>query len=180
MSKVLSTIKDLVVTLLIAFIIAMALKCFVVDSCKILSGSMIPTLEKGDRVLVSKISYLVGEPQRGDVIIFDPPAEYNEGVEYIKRVIGLPGETVEVKEETVYINGEPLAEDYLYEKPAYTMEPVTVPAGKYFVLGDNRNNSADAHVWVEESADPFISKDDIDAKAVFQYYPFDEIGTIKK
>lgn len=176
MTKFLATIKDLAITLLIAFVIAMVLKCFVVDSCKILSDSMVPTLEKGDRVIVSKISYIIGEPERGDVIIFEPPAEVNEGVDFIKRIIGLPGEIVEIKDETVYIDGEPLSEDYLNEKPLYDFGPVTVPEGKYLVLGDNRNYSADAHVW----SDPFISKEDIEAKAIFQYFPFDEIGLIEK
>ncbi|MDO4541829.1 MAG: signal peptidase I [Bacillota bacterium] len=180
MSKVLSTIKDLVVTLLIAFVIAMVLKCFIVDSCKILSDSMVPTLNKGDRVLISRISYIIGEPKRGDVIIFEPPAEVDEGVDFIKRVIGLPGETVEVRDGVVYINNEPLSEDYISEPPNYDLGPISVPEGKYFVLGDNRNNSADAHIWLEIASDPFISEDSIDAKAVFQYFPFNEIGLIEK
>lgn len=180
MSKVLSTVKDLVITLLIAFVIAMVLKCFIVDSCKILSDSMVPTLNKGDRVIVSKISYIIGEPQRGDVIIFQPPDEVNQGVDFIKRVIGLPGETVEVKDGSVYINDIPLEEDYIAAEPTYNFGPVEVPEGEYLVLGDNRNNSLDAHYWLSQGYHAFISQDDIDGKAVFQYYPFDEIGTIKK
>ncbi|MEE0776539.1 MAG: signal peptidase I [Bacillota bacterium] len=174
MSKFFSAVKELLVTLVVAILIAMVLKFFILDSCKILSGSMEPTLVKDDRILVFKLSYVFGEPQRGDIIIFDPPKEVDEGVEYIKRVIGLPGETIEIKEGMVYIDGEPYEEDYIAEKPTYTFGPVTVPEGEYFVLGDNRNRSADAHVWTY----PFISLDDIQSKAICQYYPFSEIGLL--
>lgn len=174
MSKVFSAIKDIGLTLLIAVVIAVVLKFFIIDSCKILSGSMIPTLNVDDRILVSKISTHFKEPKRGDIIIFQPPEEVDEGVDFIKRVIGLPGETVEVKDGYVYINGKAIKEDYLAEQPNYTFGPVTVPEGQYLVLGDNRNNSADSHRW----SYPFISKDDIDAYALFKYYPFNDIGKI--
>ncbi|MEG0873878.1 MAG: signal peptidase I [Clostridiales bacterium] len=176
MSNFLSTIKDFVVTLLIAVVIAVILKFFIIDSCKILSGSMMPTLEKDDRVLVFKLAYKISEPKRGDVIVFDPPAEIDEGVGFIKRVIGLPGDTVEIKNQAVYVNGKALSEDYLMEKSKDNFGPVTVPKGEYFVLGDNRNNSLDSHLW----SYPFITLDDIESKAFFQYYPFSDIGLIKK
>ncbi len=171
MSKIFGAIKELLITLIIAVLIAMVLKFFIIDSCKILSGSMEPTLVKDDRILVFKLAYVFGEPQRGDIIIFDPPDEVDQGVEYIKRIIGLPGDTIEVSNGMIYINGEPYEEDYIAEEPTYEFGPVTVPEGEYFVLGDNRNRSADAHVW----SYPFISLDDIQAKAICQYYPFNEM-----
>ena len=114
--KFLSAMKELVVTLILAVVIAAILKFFIVDSCRILSESMASTLNTGDRIIVFKLSYLFEEPERGDIIIFEPPAEMDEGADFIKRIIGLPGETVEVRSgEGVYINGEFLEESYINE-----------------------------------------------------------------
>ena len=174
--KFLSAMKELVVTLVLAVVIAAVLKFFIVDSCKILSESMASTLNTGDRIIVFKLSYKFGEPERGDIIIFEPPAEMDEGADFIKRVIGLPGETVEVKaNEGVYINGEFLEEPYINEIPAYDFGPVVVPENHYIVFGDNRNRSADSHYW----SYPFISFDDIDGKALFQYFPFNDMKVYK-
>ena len=170
-----SSFKDLLVTLLIAAVIAFALKYFVITSCKVLSSSMLPTLSIDDRVLAFRLSYNLGEPQRGDIIIFEPPAEHDEGVDYIKRIIGLPGETLEVKEGKVFIDGVALEESYIAEAPNYEFAAVTVPEDEYFVMGDNRNHSLDSHLWTYH----FVKADDIDGKIIFQYYPFTELGTFK-
>ena len=174
--KFLSAMKELVVTLILAVVIAAILKFFIVDSCRILSESMASTLNTGDRIIVFKLSYLFEEPERGDIIIFEPPAEMDEGADFIKRIIGLPGETVEVRSgEGVYINGEFLEESYINEIPSYDFGPVTVPENSYIVFGDNRNRSADSHYW----SYPFISFEDIDGKALFQYFPFTDMKIYK-
>lgn len=174
--KFLSAMKELVVTLILAVVIAAILKFFIVDSCRILSESMASTLNTGDRIIVFKLSYLFEEPERGDIIIFEPPAEMDEGADFIKRIIGLPGETVEVRSgEGVYINGEFLEESYINEIPSYDFGPVTVPENSYIVFGDNRNRSADSHYW----SYPFISFEDIDGKALFKYFPFTDMTVYK-
>lgn len=174
--KFLSALKELAVTLILAVLIAMVLKFFIIDSCKILSESMVSTLNVGDRILVFKLAYKFEDPERGDIIIFEPPAEMDEGVDFIKRIIGLPGETVEVKaDEGVYINGELLNEPYINEIPEYDFGPVTVPEGNYIVLGDNRNRSADSHYW----SYPYITFEDIDGKALLRYFPFNDMTLYK-
>ena len=170
--KFLSGLKDFFITLLIAVVIAAVLKFFIVDSCKLLSESIASTLNTGDRIIVFKLAYRFGDPERGDIIIFDPPAEMDEGTDFIKRIIGLPGEVVEVRAgEGVYINGTFLEEPYIEEIPQYDFGPVTVPDECYIVFGDNRNRSADSHYW----SYPFITVDDIDGKTICRYFPFDEM-----
>ncbi len=172
--KFLSALKEFLITFLLAVIIAVILKFFIVDSCKLLSDSMATTLNTGDRIIVFKLAYKFGDPERGDIIIFDPPAEMDEGTEFIKRIVGLPGDVVEVKaNDGVYINGEFLEESYITEIPNYDFGPVTVPEGNYIVFGDNRNRSADSHYW----SYPFITFDDIDGKAVCRYFPFNAMTT---
>ncbi|MBA7716255.1 Signal peptidase I T [subsurface metagenome] len=135
---------------------------------------MEPGLESGQRVLVNQVAYYFREPERGDVIIFDPPFKSEEP--FIKRIIGLPGESVEIKQGTVYIhkNGNTLVldEPYLKEPPAYTFKGDTLPEDEYFVLGDNRNNSQDSHTgWT-------VKREDIIAKAWLSIWPWDRWGVI--
>ena len=135
---------------------------------------MEPGLEPEQRVLVNKVAYYFGEPERGDVIIFDPPFESEEP--FIKRIIGLPGESVEIKQGTVYVhkNGNTLAldEPYVKQPPTYTLEITRIPEGEYFVLGDNRNNSQDSHTgWT-------VKRKDIIAKAWLSIWPWDRWGFI--
>jgi signal peptidase I len=106
---------------------------------------MEPNFETGQRLIANKIIYRFDNIDRGDVVILRPPTGVN--VDYIKRVIGLPGETVEIKIGRVYIDGAPLSEPYVLEVPRYTMKKLQVSQGYYFVLGDNRNNSNDSHIW---------------------------------
>ncbi len=168
-----SFIKDTLTIIIAAVALAMLLKTFIVDTRMIPTTSMYPTIEISDRLIVSKLSYLFdNQPARGDIVVFEPPAELNEKYDLIKRVIGLPGETLEVREGSVYINGQPLEEDYLAEPPDYEYGPITVPEGSYFMLGDNRNASYDSHRWLN----PYIPKDDIKAKALCRYWPLNRIG----
>ena len=158
-------VKILVTAAAIAFV----LNTFIIANSKVPSGSMENTIMTGDRVIGSRLSYLFDEPKRGDIVIFKhPTGPGNEVTTLVKRVIGLPGETVDIKDGKVYINGEELEEPYLKEP----MDPeeefhVEVKEGCYLMLGDNRNHSADARSWSE----PNVSKDEIMAKVYFRYFP---------
>jgi signal peptidase I len=125
-------------------------------------ASMEPTLVTGEYVIVSRLSYRLGTPQRGDIIVFHFPRDPKE--EYIKRVIGLPGDKVEVRNGAVYVNGQPLDETYLNVKMDYTGS-WRIPAGQLFVLGDNRNNSSDSHDWGT------VPMEYVVGKAILVYWP---------
>jgi signal peptidase I len=141
-----------VVIVAVAIIAALLVKTFLVEAFYIPSASMEPTLKTGDRVLVNKLSYHLHDVHRGDIIVFKrPPGIAGEPniKDFIKRVIALPGETIETKDDLVYINGKKLKEPYL---PAGTrtvpgIERQSVPAGQYWVMGDNRGNSSDSRVF---------------------------------
>lgn len=158
----------------VAFIIAYVLTHFLIINCRVPTGSMLDTIQLTDRIIGSRLSYISADPQRGDIIIF--PAPDDETKIYIKRVIGLPGETVEVKGGRVYINGSdtPLEEPYLndeYLTGSRDFGPYTVPEDSYFMLGDHRNDSADSRVWNNTC----VKKENIMGKALFIYFPFQDI-----
>jgi signal peptidase I len=131
--------------------------------------SMEPTLQNGEFVIVNKLAYKMGSPSIGDVIVFHYPRDPTQ--EYIKRVIGLPGDQVKVSGGQVYVNGNKLDEPYIATPPRYNSE-WEVPAGGLFVLGDNRNNSSDSHNWGA------VPLENIIGKALFVYWPPDQWGFI--
>lgn len=159
-------IKDTVSIVAIAFILAMLLRTFVVEARVIPTGSMIPTIVEYDRVMVCKFVYFFMEPERGDIVVFKPPEMLNAHNDYIKRVIGLPGEKVQMKNHMVYINDKSLKEPYIAEPVGYEWGPVKVPAGTLLVLGDNRNNSYDSHMW-----NTWLTRDRLKGKAFATYWP---------
>jgi len=143
-----------------------------VQSFVVVGASMEPSFEEGQRLIINKAIYHFREPQRGDVIVFHPP--HNQP-DYIKRIIALPGESVEIKEGTVYIHTEdgdvfPLDEPYIKEAPSHPFEGDTIPENEYFVLGDNRNNSNDSrNDWT-------VERQDIIGKAWLSIWPPSEWG----
>jgi signal peptidase I len=169
-------------------ILALGIRTFVADSRFIPSGSMLPTLQVDDRLIIDKISYRFVDPQRGDIVVFNPTAQLEKELQadgepkykepFIKRVIGLPGDRVDVKAGKVYINGKVLSENYLGEPPKYnwsSREVVPdgiVPPGNYLVLGDNRNNSYDGHYW------GFLPKEKILGRAIVRFWPINRVGGI--
>ncbi|MFP4167263.1 MAG: signal peptidase I [Desulfonatronovibrionaceae bacterium] len=156
-------LKDYGEALIIALVLAFFIRSFVVQAFKIPSGSMLSTLKIGDHLLVNKFSYGLripftdmfivrfGEPEFQDIVVFEFPEDPSK--DFIKRIIGLPGDTIEIKEKQVYRNGKKLNEPYVQHTDPHilphrdNMDPVTVPEGKYFVMGDNRDESYDSRFW---------------------------------
>lgn len=156
--------KDLVQTIILAVLIFLILNTMT-SRVKVFNVSMQPTLKQGYLLVVNKLAYRWGEPKRGDIIVFHHAGIENQ--DYIKRIIGLPGDTVEVSGGIVTVNGTPLTEPYIKEMPRYTLTE-KVPAGKLFVLGDNRNQSDDSHTW------GFVDMEWVVGKAFLIYWPLKE------
>lgn len=141
----------------------------IIVNAKVISGSMETTIMTDDKVLGNRLSYIIAEPKRLDVIVFRWPDDRTE-LPFVKRIIGLPGETVAIVDGLVYINGSdiPLDESaYLHEPMTGSYGPYVVPEGSYFVLGDNRNHSNDSREWVNT----FVPKSDIMGKVFLRFYP---------
>jgi signal peptidase I len=165
-------------TLGFSLLLAFGIRQFVAEPRYIPSESMVPTLEVNDRLMVEKLSYLFHPPNRGDVVVFWPPDRLKQQnpelrkEAFIKRVIGLPGDQVEVKEGKVFINNKPLIEDYIAAKPTYQWGPEIVPDDSYLVLGDNRNNSYDSHFW------GYVPRQNLIGRAAFRFWPLTRLGGI--
>jgi signal peptidase I len=192
-----SFLSELPFLLLAALVVAVLIKTFIVQPFYIPSGSMIPTLMVDDRVMVSKLNYLWGDPQRGDVVVFENPyaPEIEESIpervvratlealgirtsandDLIKRIVALGGETVEITANQVVIDGAPLDEPYL--RNGFVMSefgPRTLSADELFVLGDNRNESSDGRVFGP------VPRDEVIGKAIFRIWPLDRLGTLER
>lgn len=150
--------------IVVAVVISLLLNNFVIVNAQIPSSSMYNGIKIGDRLIGSRLSYISASPERGDVVIFKFPDD--ETQKFIKRVIGLPGDTIEIKSGVLYINGEVYQEDYLKEPMIGSFGPYLVPQNSYFMLGDNRNYSKDSRAWVNT----YVTKDKIIGKAIFKYY----------
>jgi signal peptidase I len=201
-------------TIIVAFVLFLVIRTFVIEAFKIPTGSMEGTLLVGDFLLVNKLVYgaevpglglrlpPIAEPERGDIIVFDPP--HAPGKNYVKRVIGLPGDTLRMVNKILYVNGDPIAEPYAkyldrsgsdaihpdmrwqerylvtplelrrrqrrYRASRDNWGPILVPRGKFFVLGDNRDNSEDSRYW------GFVDRDAIHGRPWFVYYSFDRFA----
>lgn len=162
---------------IIALSLAIVIRALIAEPRYIPSDSMVPTLHVGDRVVVEKISYHLQPPKTGDIVVFAPPEQlqeqgFTQDQAFIKRIIGLPGQTVAVKKGLVYLNDKPLVEKYIAEPPQYQWGPYRVPENEYFVMGDNRNNSNDSSRW------GFLPKQNIIGRAVVRFWPLERIGEV--
>lgn len=156
-------------TIVFAVALAVFINSVIIVNAKVPTGSMETTIMTDDRIVALRLSYLFAEPQRGDIVVFEYPDDITGKTLFIKRVIGLPGETVDIRDGRVYIDGseEPLSEDYVNGTPEEDFGPYEVPADSYFMLGDNRNRSMDSRYWTNT----YVNRDKILGKAVFRYLP---------
>jgi signal peptidase I len=157
-------IETLLLTLLIFWVVNTITGRFRIEG-----SSMLPTMHEGEYVLINKLSYFLDQPERGDIIVLNYPRDPSR--DFIKRIIGTPGDNIEVKDQTVYINDVALTEPYINAAPNYKGS-WTVPADQFFVLGDNRNNSSDSHNW------GFVARDEIVGKGWVVYWPVTDMQRI--
>lgn len=172
-----TVVKSNAKLVVISIAIAVIIRLFIAEPRFIPSNSMDPTLHIGDRLLIEKVSYRFHTPHRGDIVVFEPPPQlqaigYRREQAFIKRVIGLPGDTLVVQQGQVYRNDQPLDEPYILTSPNYEMAPVTVPKNALFVMGDNRNDSNDGHIW------GFLPIENIIGHATLRFWPPDDLGKI--
>lgn len=164
-----SLLREIAETILLAVILFLIVN-FTTGRFKVRGYSMEPTLYDGQYLIVSKVIYRIHPPERGDIIVFHPPN--GDSDDYIKRVVGLPGETVEVRDGVAWIDGVPLEEPYI-ASAAGNSGPRTLGEGQYFVLGDNRANSSDSRTW------GVLPQEDIIGKAWLCYWPPERWGLVK-
>ncbi len=165
-----------IVFIVVVVVASYLIVTFVGQRTEVSGSSMETTLSSGDQLIVDKISYRFRDPKRYDIVVF--PYRYEENTYYIKRIIGLPGETVQIVDGMVYINGSPLNEHYgneVIEDPGSAAEPITLGDDEYFVLGDNRNNSQDSRA----SNVGLIHRDELLGRAWVRIWPLDQFGVIK-
>ncbi len=197
-----SWLGELTRTIALSIILSLGIRTFVAEARWIPTGSMLPTLQINDKLIIDKVSYRLQSPQRGDIVVFMPPnsakvcsqpfvspAAEGEAVDpwhpdpnksetpqikdaYIKRLIGVPGDKIHVTQGRVYINDRPLSEEYIADAPNYELGPITVPQNSYLMLGDNRNNSCDSHMW------GFVPKNQIIGRAVVRFWPPNRLGEV--
>lgn len=178
-SKLKETI-DFFLPIVIAIIIALLLKTFVFANAVVPTGSMLDTIQEGDRVIASRLSYKFDDPERYDIIIFKNPD--NESQYYVKRLIGLPGETVNIVDGVVYVtqtNGKTIKLDDSFvteERKDHYNGTFQVPAESYFFMGDNRDNSYDSRFWNKTN---YVHESKLVGKVMFRYFPFNTAGSLK-
>ena len=163
-----SKIKEIfswIMTIVLAVVAAKLINNYVIMKAEVPTGSMENTIQVDDCIMGLRVAYLLSEPERGDIVIFPWPDDPE--ITYVKRIIGLPGETVEIKNGAVYIDGIAFEEEYLKEEMRGTYGPYEVPEGCYFMMGDNRNSSADSRRWENK----YLKREDIEAKVIFRYSP---------
>lgn len=167
------TIIEVIEIVIIAFALSWVIRTFVLEARLVPTGSMLPTIQLQDRIIVDKFFFKhFGDFERGDIIVFHPPSSAHSSDDFIKRLIALPGDTIEIKDHKTYINGQEVEEPYVMEPQIKNLEPLVVPEGSVFVMGDNRNSSADSREW------GFLPIENISGMTLFRYWPLNHIGTI--
>lgn len=167
-------IRDVLEVIVPAVILFLIIHTFFLESRYVPSPSMVPTIEVQDRFLSNKTAYWFKEPQRFDIIVFRPPEIAGSKDDFVKRIIGLPGETISIQKGVVYINEKPLKESYITpdRAPIHDFPSYRIPEGHLFVLGDNRNNSQDSRYWGP------VPIENIKGKAWWRFWPINRMGII--
>lgn len=169
---------EFIEAIVFALAIFVVVYLFLFQPNQVKGSSMYPTFKDGEYILTDKISYRLGQPKHGEVVVFKSPK--NENVDFIKRIIGLPGDSVKISRGKVYLNGKLLDESEYLDQSVYTGpesflaedQDITVPDGKYFVMGDNRPHSSDSRDFGPVTTDEFVGK------VFFRYFPIDRFGKI--
>ena len=169
LKNILKEVLEYVIIFVVVAVIVLILNSFIIINARIPSESMEDTIMAGDRVIGNRLAYKTANPQRYDIVIFRPPDD--ESVYYIKRIIGLPGDTVYIIDGKGYINNEsePLDDSFVKEVPLGSFGPYNVPGDSYFMMGDNRNSSLDSRFWETSN---FVKREKILGKAMICYWPF--------
>ena len=157
-------LKEIVLPLGLAVVLALIIQATIAKPYEIPTESMDPTIKPSERVLANRFIYHLRDVHRGDIVVFDPPASLNSTVPFVKRVIGLPGDTVQVSGGQTLVNGQPFVVAGA-AVPGYEYGPTVVPEGMLFVLGDNRNDSVDSHVW------GFLPRESVLGEVFLTYWP---------
>ena len=165
--------KDWVVSIVVAVVLAFLIRTFIVELYIVAGPSMRPTLESHERLVVNKFIYRFRPPEHGEILVFRYPRDPSR--DFIKRVIAVPGDTVEIKDQRVFVNDQLLNEPYILEKTRSTYPKATVPEGTIFVMGDNRNNSEDSR-FVDVG---FVPYDLIKGKAVLVFWPLEQLKSLQ-
>lgn len=161
-----------VIVFAVAITAAFLINRFIILNANVPTRSMAPTINAEDKLIGFRLAYIFDEPNRGDVVIFTHKSSDNKAEEeYIKRIIGIPGDTIVITDGILYVNQKPVREEYLGEDMVGSFGPYTVPEDCYFMLGDNRNISEDARYW----ENTYVNRENIIAKAVFKYNPSFEV-----
>lgn len=168
-------VLEWVIVLAIAIAVALFINFCIIINSTVPTSSMENTIMPGDRIMGLRVTYIFEEPKYGDIVVFKYPDNPKET--FVKRLIGTPGDVVEIVQGTLYINNEKVEENYLKEEPYHEdFGPYVVPEDSYFVMGDNRNNSHDSRYW---STSNFVPRKNILGKAFFCYWPFSHAGKLK-
>jgi signal peptidase I len=181
-SQVWQNLRENLILVAVALLLAFLIRTFIAEPRYIPSESMVPTLNVGDRLVVEKVLYKFHPPHFGDIVVFNPPLElqrrgYPKNQAFIKRIIGQPGDKINIENNHVYLNGKPLTENYIQDnyitpRPEQLYNQTQVPENQFFVMGDNRNDSNDSRYW------GFLPTENIIGRAVFRFFPFNRIGKI--
>ena len=166
---------ELVEIVLIAFALSWVLRTYVIEARKVPTGSMLPTIQLEDRVIVDKFFFKhFDHISPGDIIVFHPPASAHATEDFIKRVVGLAGDKLEIRNHTTYINDQPIYEPYVLDKSKNDFGPIDIPVDTVCVMGDNPNNSADSREG------GFLPTQNITGRTLFRYWPMDQIGALAR
>lgn len=160
-------VVETIESLTFALIFALLIRHFIIMVSVVPTSSMVPTLKVGDRLFVNRFIYRFTDPQRGDIVVFKSVVDDKD---YVKRLVGLPGETIEMRRGTVYVNGKELTFPGVNVQYDYDFQdPVTVPPGHYYMMGDNRAFSADSRIW------GFVPRKNVEGQALFTFWPFNHM-----